>query len=156
MAESNTKSNTDLETSFSQPQPRPHSIFPKWQRVTYVYIASLAAFSSPVSSNIYLPAMLSIAADLHVSLTKISLTITMYMVPFSLSPILEHESLRRCDHSDLPRHRPNNNRRHVRSNRPPPRIPTLLHTVHRIEYRACSPIELRRTPRSPLHPKLRH
>jgi hypothetical protein len=87
MAESNMKPNTDLEISPSQPQPQsqPHSIFPKWQRVTYVYIASLAAFSSPVSSNIYLPAMLSISADLHVSLTKISLTITMYMVPFPLS-----------------------------------------------------------------------
>jgi hypothetical protein len=63
--------------------PRPHSIFPKWQRVTYVYVASLAAFASPVSSTIYYPAMLSIAADLNTSLTKISLTITTYMVRLS-------------------------------------------------------------------------
>jgi hypothetical protein len=63
----------------SVPEP-PHSVFPKWQRVTYVYIASLAAFVAPVSSNIYLPAMLSIADELNVSLAKINLTITCFMV----------------------------------------------------------------------------
>jgi multidrug resistance protein len=63
----------------SVPEP-PHSVFPKWQRVTYVYIASLAAFVAPVSSNIYLPAMLSIADELKVSLAKINLTITFFMV----------------------------------------------------------------------------
>jgi hypothetical protein len=83
MTEMNSIPNTQLEASISQEQP--HSIFPKWQRVTYVYIASLAAFSSPVSSNIYLPAMLSLATELRVSLTKISLTITMYMVSFIFS-----------------------------------------------------------------------
>jgi multidrug resistance protein len=65
--------------SHETPQPL-HSVFPKWKRVTYVYIASLAAFTSPVASSIYLPSMLSIAEDLDVSLTKISLTITVYMV----------------------------------------------------------------------------
>lgn len=61
----------------------PYTIFPKWQRATYVYIASLAAFASPVSSTIYYPAMLTIATDLNTSLTKISLTITTYMVQFT-------------------------------------------------------------------------
>jgi multidrug resistance protein len=58
----------------------PHSIFSRWQRITYVHVASLAAFASPVSSSIYLPAMLSIAKDLDVSLTKISWTITVFLV----------------------------------------------------------------------------
>ena len=66
----------------SQPPEPPHSIFTKWQRVTYVYIASVAAFASPVSSSIYYPAMLSLAEDLNTSLTNISLTITTYMVGF--------------------------------------------------------------------------
>jgi hypothetical protein len=83
MTEINPALNIQLEVSMSQGQP--YSIFPKWQRVTYVYIASLAAFSSPVSSNIYLPAMLSLATELQVSLTKISLTITMYMVSSTFS-----------------------------------------------------------------------
>jgi hypothetical protein len=58
----------------------PHSIFSKRQRVVYVYIASLAAFASPVSSSIYFPAMLLLARDLHTSLLNINLTITTYMV----------------------------------------------------------------------------
>lgn len=61
------------------PEP-PYSIFPKWKRGLYVYVASLAAFASPVSSTIYYPAMLTLASDLHTSLTNISLTITTFMV----------------------------------------------------------------------------
>ncbi len=63
----------------AQPEP-PYSVFPKRQRTLYVYIASLAAFSSPVSSSIYYPAMLTLAQDLNTSLTNISLTITTYLV----------------------------------------------------------------------------
>jgi hypothetical protein len=84
MTEPNTKPNDQTEPTTTLEQP--HSIFSRWQKVTYVYIASLTAFASPVSSNIYLPAILSIADELHVSLTKISLTITVYMVSFHLSP----------------------------------------------------------------------
>lgn len=68
----------------SGPVEPPYTIFPKWQCILYVYVASLAAFASPISSTIYYPAMLSIAVDLHQSLTKISLTITTYMVHISL------------------------------------------------------------------------
>lgn len=73
------------------PEP-PYTIFKKWQCVTYVYVASLAAFASPVSSTIYYPAMLSIATDLNTSLTKISLTITTYMVSSALSRQLQTET----------------------------------------------------------------
>lgn len=58
----------------------PHSVFSKFEKGIYVYIASLAAFASPVSSSIYYPAMTTLAMDLHTSLTNISLTITTYMV----------------------------------------------------------------------------
>jgi hypothetical protein len=82
------KSTVNEEESVESPQPLqppqpiqpPHSIFPKWQRVTYVYIASLAAFTSPVSSSIYYPAMVTLAEDLNTSITNISFTITTYMV----------------------------------------------------------------------------
>ena len=66
-----------------QPEP-PYSSFTKWQRMSSVYVASLAAFASPISSTIYYPAMLTLAHDLHTSLTKISLTITVYLVRLSL------------------------------------------------------------------------
>lgn len=74
----------DAEAQAPQPLEPAHSIFPKWERVTYVYIASLAAFASPVSSSIYYPAMSALAHDLHTSLTNISLTITTYMVRSAL------------------------------------------------------------------------
>ena len=52
------------EPSEAPEQPEaPHSIYPKWQRIIYVYIASVAAFASPVSSSIYYPAMLTLAKD---------------------------------------------------------------------------------------------
>ena len=59
----------------------PFSVFSQFEKGLYIYIASVAAFASPVSSSIYYPAMNSLAKDLHTSLTNISLTITTYLVP---------------------------------------------------------------------------
>ncbi|KAF8852837.1 MFS general substrate transporter [Acephala macrosclerotiorum] len=70
-----------------RPQP-PHSIFPKWQRMLYVYVASLAAFTSPVASSIYYPSMLTLAHDLNTSLTNISLTITTYLIFQGIAPTI--------------------------------------------------------------------
>jgi hypothetical protein len=64
----------------SEPPEPPYSVFSKRQRVVFAYIASLAAFASPVSSSIYYPAMLTLAKDLNTSLTNISLAITTYLV----------------------------------------------------------------------------
>jgi multidrug resistance protein len=74
----------------------PYSIFPQWQRAVYVYMASLAAFASPVSSSIYYPAMLTLARDLNTSLTNISLTVTTYLVR-SLQ-FLHRTLLQKTDH----------------------------------------------------------
>jgi hypothetical protein len=73
------------------PQP-PHSVFPKWQRVTYIYIASLAAFTSPVSNSIYYPAMVTLAEDLDTTITKIGFTITSYMVRISYSYLFKDKA----------------------------------------------------------------
>jgi hypothetical protein len=71
----------NIEMGDAQASTEPtFSIFSKWQRVTFVYIASVAAFTSPVSSSIYYPAMEILADDLNTTLTNISLTITTYMV----------------------------------------------------------------------------
>jgi hypothetical protein len=70
-----------LQDKGSEPlREPPYSIYPKWKRVVLVYLASVAAFASPVSSSIYFPAMTELARDLNTSLTNISLTITTYMV----------------------------------------------------------------------------
>ncbi|KAJ5096681.1 major facilitator superfamily transporter [Penicillium angulare] len=66
----------------------PHSTFSKFEKGAYVYVASLAAFASPVSSSIYYPAMTTLAKDLNTSLTNISLTITTYMIFQGISPTI--------------------------------------------------------------------
>lgn len=67
--------------------PPPFSVFSKFEKGLYIYVASLAAFASPVSSSIYYPAMNTLAEDLHTSLTNISLTVTTYLVPSHALPL---------------------------------------------------------------------
>lgn len=74
------------DATVQEPDSPPHSIFSKRQRILYVYAASIAAFSSPVSSSIYYPAMLTLARDLDTSLTNISLTVTTYMIFQGIAP----------------------------------------------------------------------
>ena len=64
-----------------------HSVFSKNQRRFIVVMASWAGFFSPVSANIYYPALNSLKSDLHVGNTLINLTLTSYMVLYSHSLI---------------------------------------------------------------------
>ncbi len=57
-----------------------HSVFSKNQKRFIVVMASWAGFFSPVSANIYFPALNSLARDLGVTSTLINLTLTSYMV----------------------------------------------------------------------------
>lgn len=57
-----------------------HSVFTKNQKRFIVVMASWAGFFSPVSANIYFPALNSLAKDLSVSNTLINLTLTSYLV----------------------------------------------------------------------------
>ena len=57
-----------------------HSVFSPLQKRLIVLTASTAALLSPLSSNIYLPALNLIASDLHVSNSLINLTVTSYLV----------------------------------------------------------------------------
>jgi len=68
-----------LKQEKSSDQP-PHSIFENYQKSFIVATASFAAMSSPLSGNIYYPALQTLADQLNVSLTLISLTITTYLV----------------------------------------------------------------------------
>ena len=61
------------------PEP-PFSVFSARERNFLVMMASLAALFSPLSANIYYPALNTLSTDLHVSLSKINLTITTYLV----------------------------------------------------------------------------
>ena len=61
------------------------SVFSSRQKRAIVVAGSCAAFFSPVSSNIYFPALVTIAKDLRVSLSQINLTITTYQVSLIIS-----------------------------------------------------------------------
>lgn len=56
------------------------SVYTARQKKLILVGGSFAAFFSPVSSNIYFPAINTIAKDLHVSLSQINLTVTTYQV----------------------------------------------------------------------------
>lgn len=61
----------------------PYSIFGKHEKHYIIALASLAALFSPLSANIYFPALNTLSHDLNVSLDKINLTITTYLVGHS-------------------------------------------------------------------------
>lgn len=63
-----------------QIQEPPFSTFGTGEKRFIVAIASLAALFSPLSANIYYPALNTLSTDLHVSLSDINLTITTYLV----------------------------------------------------------------------------
>jgi hypothetical protein len=57
-----------------------YSSFSTAQKTFIVFTAAFASTFSPFSSNIYYPAINSIAHDLHVTASMMNLTITAYMV----------------------------------------------------------------------------
>lgn len=57
-----------------------YSVFSKNQKRFIVFMASWAGFFSPVSGQIYFPALNPLAKDLRVSDSLINLTLTSYMV----------------------------------------------------------------------------
>ncbi|RDW61323.1 hypothetical protein BP5796_11215 [Coleophoma crateriformis] len=67
------------------PEP-PYHIFTLAKKKQLVYIVSLAGLFSPLSSNIYFPALNQISTDLKVSVSLVSLTITVYMIVQGIAP----------------------------------------------------------------------
>ncbi|KAK5232340.1 hypothetical protein LTR47_006553 [Exophiala xenobiotica] len=63
-----------------------HSAFTKNQKRFIVFMASWAGFFSPVSGQIYFPALNPLARDLNVSDSLINLTLTSYMIFQGLAP----------------------------------------------------------------------
>lgn len=65
-----------------------YSVFPKGMKRYIVICSSCAGFFSPLSSQIYFPALNTLASDLHVSISLINLTLTSYMVCLDLWPLI--------------------------------------------------------------------
>ncbi|KKK11865.1 putative MFS transporter [Aspergillus ochraceoroseus] len=76
-----------LVPSTTRDSHTPYSVFTKSQKRYIVFSASWAGFFSPVSSQIYFPALNSLAHDLNVSSSLINLTLTSYMIFQGLSPM---------------------------------------------------------------------
>lgn len=62
------------------------SVFSKVQKRYIVFMVALAGFFSPLTANIYFPALNTLAADFHVSSATINLTLTTYMIFQGLAP----------------------------------------------------------------------
>ena len=79
-AEPATHEITPTKSQGAESLGKDYSIFSNWQKKFIVFTATMGAFFSPFSTQIYFPALTSIAEDLHVSNGKINLTMTTYMV----------------------------------------------------------------------------
>jgi hypothetical protein len=67
-------------------QQKDYSVFGPWEKKFIVFAATMGAFYSPFSTQIYFPALTSIASSLQVTDSKINLTMTTYMVSSHLNP----------------------------------------------------------------------
>ncbi|OCL05139.1 MFS general substrate transporter [Glonium stellatum] len=67
------------------PEP-PYHVFDLRRKRQLVYIVSMAGLFSPLSSNIYFPALDTIATEFKVSIALLSLSVTVYMVVQGIAP----------------------------------------------------------------------
>jgi MFS family permease len=74
------------ETAVSSPVEPPYSVFTTRQKALIVTIVAIAATFSGFASNIYFPAIPTIAIDLSVSPELINLTVTSYLIFQGLAP----------------------------------------------------------------------
>ncbi|KAF6233454.1 hypothetical protein HO173_008386 [Letharia columbiana] len=84
----------ELESSVEPVSEQPvtsdvaYSAFTGPQKKAIVLSAALGAVFSPMSTTIYLPALNEIAGDLHVSISKINLTVTTFLILQGLAPMM--------------------------------------------------------------------
>ena len=70
----------------SQLSPPPYSHFTQMQKRLTIFLITFAATFSPLSSFIFFPAINALSASLHVSVEKVNLTITSYMIVAGIAP----------------------------------------------------------------------
>ncbi|KAJ8119974.1 hypothetical protein ONZ43_g3198 [Nemania bipapillata] len=64
-----------------------YSIFTVNEKRALVFAAAAGAFFSPLSAQIYFPALDTLSRDLHVSVTEVNLTVTTYMIVQAIAPM---------------------------------------------------------------------
>ena len=80
------KPTEDLEALHQTPSGPVYSVFSDRQRKFIVFMVACAGFFSPLSANIYFPALNALSRDLKVSNELINLTLTSYMIFQGLAP----------------------------------------------------------------------
>lgn len=78
----------DLELASPMPSGPVYSVFGRRQRHYIVFMVACAGFFSPLSANIYFPALNSISRDLNVSSDMVNLSLTTYMIFQGLAPTI--------------------------------------------------------------------
>ncbi|KAI0817066.1 chloramphenicol resistance protein [Xylaria sp. FL0064] len=79
----------DLENTLSRVSSGPpYTVFSPAMKRWIVGMNSISAFISPITGNIYFPAIPTLAADLGVGVDKINLTLTTYMIFQALAPTI--------------------------------------------------------------------
>lgn len=79
----------DLEVApTNQSNSPPYSVFSRRKKHFIVFLAAWGGFFSPLSANIYFPALTTLARDFHVSSTLMNLTLTSYMIFQGLAPTI--------------------------------------------------------------------
>jgi multidrug resistance protein len=71
-----------------QPDAPVHSIFPRRMHIFIIVMAAACGLISPLSGNIYFPALNPLSRDLHVSSSLINVSLTTYMIVQGLTPSL--------------------------------------------------------------------
>lgn len=77
----------DLELATVQSGP-PYSVFSPRKKKFIVFLVAWGGFFSPLSANIYFPALNTLAREMKVSNTLINLTLTSYMIFQGLAPTI--------------------------------------------------------------------
>ncbi len=78
----------DLEALHQVPSGPAYSVFSNRQRKFIISMVACAGFFSPLSANIYFPALNALSRDLKVSNELINLTLTSYMIFQGLAPTI--------------------------------------------------------------------
>jgi hypothetical protein len=67
--------------------PAKYTIYTQWQKRLIVAGASIAALFSPLTAQIYMPALNALAADFNVTASQINLTVTTFMIFQGITPM---------------------------------------------------------------------
>ncbi|TRX93526.1 hypothetical protein FHL15_005498 [Xylaria flabelliformis] len=84
-----TSQNADTEPPSEIPaaEGKKYSIFTTLEKRCIVFAAAAGAFFSPLSAQIYFPALDALSRDLNISITEVNLTVTTYMIVQAIAPM---------------------------------------------------------------------